>query len=157
MKKTNFKKWKIMLGLFGAMGLIVPVVAVSAVSCSLENFNSTPPVITFTTQPQNMTAFVNQTTDLPKFSVVASVQNKDVKLSYQWYKNSSSSTKGGSIIASAISSTYQIPSSATTEIGTFYYYVVVTGKISSDSIVSISSAVTTITSKPVTLTVLPKA
>lgn len=98
MKKTNFKKWKIMLGLFGAIGLIVPVVAVSAVSCSLENFNSTPPVITLTTQPQNVTAFVNQTTDLPKFSVVASVQNKDVKLSYQWYKILHHQQKGEALL-----------------------------------------------------------
>lgn len=156
MKRISLKKWKIMFGLLGATGLIVPIVAVSAVSCSLENLNSSPPIITLTTQPQNATAFVNQTTNLPKFTVIASAQNKDVKLTYQWYKNSSSSTTGESIIPEAISSAYQIPSSATTQAGTFYYYVVVTGKISSDSIVTISSAVTTITSKPVTLTVSSK-
>ncbi|MFF2886624.1 S-layer homology domain-containing protein [Paenibacillus sp. NPDC057967] len=44
-------------------------------------------------------------------------------LSYQWYRNTTNSTTGGTLIAGANSATYDVP---TNTAGTFYYYVVVT-------------------------------
>lgn len=48
-------------------------------------------------------------------------------LSYQWYKNTTVSTTGGTLISGATSATYSAP---TTEVGTTYYYCKVKNTIS---------------------------
>lgn len=58
--------------------------------------------------------------------VVEAAVNDGGTLSYQWYRNNVDSNGGGTIIEGAVENTY-IPS--TSEIGTSYYYVVVTNTI----------------------------
>ena len=72
---------------------------------------------TIATQPVAKTVNVNATASL---SVAASASGT---LSYQWYSNTTNSTTGASAIATAISATYQVPTSSA---GTTYYYCVVT-------------------------------
>ncbi|WP_127583204.1 hemoblobin-interacting domain-containing protein [Paenibacillus koleovorans] len=72
------------------------------------------------TQPQDATVLVGATS--PVLQVTASVSEGGA-LSYQWYKNTTSGTSGGTLIEDAISSVYEAP---TTHTGTTYYYAVVT-------------------------------
>lgn len=57
----------------------------------------------------------------PSLTVTATVSDNGT-LSYQWYKNTTSSTEGGTLIDGATLSSYSVP---TEEAGTAYYYVVV--------------------------------
>lgn len=58
------------------------------------------------------------TTSTVPVTVTASVSDGG-SLSYQWYKNTTASTTGGTLISGATSATYSAP---TTEVGTTYYY-----------------------------------
>ncbi len=71
-----------------------------------------------TTQPTGNTYCQNETATA--LSVIATGQGTNT---YQWYRNTSNSNSGGTLISGATSATYS-PSTAT--VGTFYYYVTVT-------------------------------
>jgi hypothetical protein len=73
---------------------------------------------TITTQPQGSTVNVGTNAEL---SVWASADDYGT-LSYQWYKNTTNSNTGGTMVGTNSSS--YTPSTATA--GTYYYYVVVT-------------------------------
>ncbi|OCT13348.1 hypothetical protein A8709_03605 [Paenibacillus pectinilyticus] len=70
---------------------------------------------------------VNQYGISPTLSVTASVSDSGI-LSYQWYRNTTSSNSDGTAISGATSATYATPTGA---VGTTYYYVVVTNTNSS--------------------------
>ncbi len=72
------------------------------------------------------------------------------QLTYQWYRNSSASTTGGTAVSGANSATLTIPSTAT---GINYYYVVVTENCGQTVTSSISTV--TIIQSPVAPTVSP--
>ena len=74
---------------------------------------------TITAQPEGKTVSVGGTAIL---SITATVPAGGT-ITYQWYKNTSNSNNGGSIIEGATSSTYTAPTSTA---GTTYYYCVVT-------------------------------
>jgi uncharacterized repeat protein (TIGR02543 family) len=103
--------------------------------------NAVPPTIT--TQPTGGAVTVGGNREL---SVSASV-NGNGMLSYQWYRNTSSSTMGGTAISGATSSTYSVPMST---VGTYYYYVVVMNAITDNGdggqkTASVTSNVATVT------------
>lgn len=58
--------------------------------------------------------------------VISAINSGDGTLSYQWYRNTTNSTSGGTAISGATKSSYT-PSTAT--IGTQYYYCVVTNSV----------------------------
>lgn len=89
---------------------------------------SETPSISFVKQPQNQTAIINQTLNLPTLSVeVNSI--KDAKLSYQWYENNVNSNENGIPIKNATTSTYSIPVVDAKTAGTKYFYVKVSGTV----------------------------
>ena len=94
------------------------------------------------TQPSN----INQINCVGNTTAEISVLAKGIHLAFQWYRNTSSSNTGGTLIAGATKSTF-IPSSAT--VGSTYYYVTVTG---SDglTVVSDPSGMNTINPQPST-------
>ena len=73
------------------------------------------PTISIISQPKSMTVALGDTAGL---SVSAGVSNSNVVI-YQWYKNTVSSTTGGTAISGATSSSYLAP---TAEKGIAYYY-----------------------------------
>ncbi|WP_343256383.1 family 43 glycosylhydrolase [Ligaoa zhengdingensis] len=79
--------------------------------------NARRPIIS--TQPKDVTVIVDTEAEL---SVEAMVKDSGV-VTYQWYSNTTDSNVGGTEIAGATSASFK-PSTA--EIGTFYYYVVIT-------------------------------
>lgn len=85
------------------------------------NFPITPPAkptINISTQPKSLTVALN---DTAQFSVSAGVSSGDTVV-YQWYKNTTSSTIGGTVIHGATNSSYLAP---TTTKGVSYYYCVI--------------------------------
>jgi autotransporter-associated beta strand protein len=89
-----------------------------------------------TVQPSTTPQSVCQNGTLTSFSVTASGAT-----SYQWYKNTTESNSGGTLLTGATSSGY-LPLSTT--IGTLYYYCVVSGACSPDATSAVSGAVTVI-------------
>ena len=80
------------------------------------------PVIT--KQPESLTFEYGKT---GSFSIEAeAASDSTYTLSYQWYRNTSSSTDGGTEIAGATDTTYTVPDNTAT--GTYYYYCIVTAK-----------------------------
>ena len=79
--------------------------------------NAQPPNIT--TQPVGSRVALNGTRAI---SVTATSTDGGV-LSYQWYRNTSASTTGATLISGATGSSYSVP---TTTAGTTHYYVIVT-------------------------------
>ena len=80
------------------------------------------PVIT--KQPKSLTFEYGKT---GSFSIEAeAASDSTYTLSYQWYRNTSSSTDGGTEIAGATDTTYTVPDNTAT--GTYYYYCIVTAK-----------------------------
>lgn len=73
-------------------------------------------------------------------SVICQVSDAGT-LSYQWYRNNVDSNGGGSVIEGAVSSSY-VPS--TQEVGTVFYYVVITNRID-DRIQLVTSATQKVT------------
>ena len=94
------------------------------------------------TQPST----INQIYCVGNTTAEISVLAKGINLTFQWYRNTSSSNTGGTLIAGATKSTIN-PSSAT--VGSTYYYVTITG---SDglTVVSNPSGVITINPQPST-------
>jgi hypothetical protein len=81
--------------------------------------NAAKPVIS--AQPQGGIFFKTGT-----LSVTASVTDGGT-LTYQWYRNTSNSTYGGTAIAGATGSSYTL-----SDMGTYYYYVVITNTITNN-------------------------
>ena len=80
------------------------------------------PVIT--KQPESLTFEYGKT---GSFTIEAeAASDSTYTLSYQWYRNTSSSTDGGTEIAGATDTTYTVPDNTAT--GTYYYYCIVTAK-----------------------------
>lgn len=68
------------------------------------------------------------------------------QLSYQWYKNSTNNSSGGTLIANEVASTFTPP---TDTVGTFWYYCVVTNTdTATGKTASISSNTTEVTIEP---------
>jgi len=78
--------------------------------------------------------------DAPILSVTASLEGTGT-ITYQWYKNSSNSNIGGTLIFGETASSYQTPHNYS--IGNYYYYVVVTANSC-----SVASTVATVTITP---------
>ena len=81
-----------------------------------------------------------------------------VGITYQWYRNTANSSSGGTVIASATALTYT-PPVTTSDIGTYYYYMVARNEIynngdSGTKVVNTASDVATVTVKqPLTITI----
>ena len=100
-----------------------------------------------TTQPSTSTQTVCQNGALTSLSVAATGTGT---LAYQWYKNTTNSNTGGTVVSGAITASYT-PSSASA--GISYYYVTVTGcnivKSSPSGAITVNAA-TAITTQPST-------
>ncbi|MCL2046744.1 MAG: S-layer homology domain-containing protein, partial [Oscillospiraceae bacterium] len=79
--------------------------------------NAQQPIIT--NQPSNVTVTVNNAANLS----VTAISPDGGTLSYQWYRNTTASYIGGTLITGATNTSYTPDTSV---VGTFYYYVVVT-------------------------------
>ena len=105
--------------------------------------NARRPIIN--TQPKDLT--VIQETDV-NLSVEAIIKDAGT-LSYQWYKNTTASTTGGTLIAGATSAAYKVP---TADVGVTYYYAVVTntypGAVGPVKTAAVTSAVGSVTVNP---------
>ncbi|WP_458120115.1 S-layer homology domain-containing protein [Paenibacillus sp. Z6-24] len=103
--------------------------------------NASPPAIL--SQPVSQNVYVNDS------AILAVNATASGTLSYQWYRNTTSSNTGGTPVSGAANSSYAAP---TASAGTTYYYVVITN---TDS--SVNGAQTaTITSQPASVTVKAK-
>jgi len=103
--------------------------------------NAAAPVIK--TQPADVNTYLN-------YSAKLSIKATGKTLSYQWYSNTTDSNSGGTLIASATSSTYNAP---TTELGTIYYYCVITNtdsKATGEQTATATSNAASVTVNPVT-------
>lgn len=74
-------------------------------------------VPSITTQPSNISVSINGT------ATVSLSASGGTTLSYQWYRNTTNSNSGGTIISGAAGNSYAAPTAAA---GTMYYYCVVT-------------------------------
>jgi hypothetical protein len=82
----------------------------------------TPSIVS---QPTDATVTVNA----PHSLSVEAIVTDGGSLSYKWYRNTSTSNNGGTVITGAISDTYNTPTST---VGIFYYFVEVTNTISNN-------------------------
>lgn len=96
--------------------------------------------IEITTQPANFNQTIIQNSSVSSLNIVATGNS----ITYQWYKNLSNSNTGGTLITGATASSY-VPLS--TDLGTTYYYVVVSGD--NTVLVSNPSGAIKITTTPV--------
>ena len=110
-----------------------------------ELINAAVPVLS----AQPVGAIVNLGEAGPTLSVAVHSTDGGL-LSYQWYSNTSNSTKGGAAIPDGIGSTYTAP---TAEPGTTYYYVIVTSLNQAAN----GNQTATVISEPVAVTVNPPA
>ncbi len=106
-----------------------------------RSYAATAPTITTNLTETTDSYNVGQTATA--LSVIASASGT---LSYQWYKNTSNSTSGGTVISGATSNSYT-PDIST--VGTSYYYCVVTNTVR-DSVTNTATATSKV--KPVTVT-----
>lgn len=95
---------------------------------TLTVLNKTPP-ITITNQPANQKVIINQSENLPTFSIDATTNNSEQKLTYQWYSNVTDSNTNGAPIEGATQSSYTVSSSDINTVGTKYFYVKISGSI----------------------------
>ena len=112
------------------------------VSSTSAPVNAATPVIN--TQPSGGSMMVGATHALS----VAATSPDSGTLTYQWYKNTSATNSGGTLISGETNATYAAP--IDTE-GTYYYYVVVTNTITNNGDGGTKTAVTS--SGAVTLTI----
>jgi len=110
----------------------------STVQTAKPVINAVQPVISV--QPQGGTFFKTGT-----LSVTASVTDGGT-LSYQWYRNTSNSTSGGTAIAGATGSSRTL-----SDAGTYWYYVIVTNTITNNGDGGIKTAQTTSNATAVTI------
>ncbi|GHU72925.1 hypothetical protein FACS189450_11680 [Spirochaetia bacterium] len=126
------------------------VTATSSVATITVNalVNAAAPSITG--QPASSATY-SQNATATALTVTATVTDSGT-LSYQWYRNTSNSTTGGTVIASATSASYIPVTSAT---GALYYYVVVTN--TNNSVSGTKTATTTSSVATVTVNALVNA
>ena len=109
---------------------------------TFDGFTRISEVFNFTVSQGSITVLERETAQAPVISAqpvdaslpegssthlsVTATSPDDGTLSYQWYKNTSAITSGGTEVAGANARTYAVP---TGTVGTFYYYVVVTNTI----------------------------
>jgi hypothetical protein len=125
-------------------------VVVTDIQCNIKDTSRAAAVTvnsntTITTEPTAPAAVCIGGT-APILSVVAS----GTTLTYQWYSNTTSSNLGGTLIASATSSSYTVPIATS---GTVYYYVIVSGRCGKDT----SSAVAVVVNANTSITTQPLA
>ncbi|MBU9723124.1 hypothetical protein KS407_17020 [Bacillus alkalicola] len=84
------------------------------------DFTPVEPVITITTQPEELTETTEGSIS-GSLSVVASV-NTSHPITYQWYENTTDSTTGGTVINGETSASFNLPTDLLA--GTYYYYCV---------------------------------
>jgi hypothetical protein len=101
----------------------------SAIRTGIPRINAVAPTISV--QPQGGTFFKNGT-----LSVTASSTDGGT-LTYQWYRNTSNSTSGGTAISGATGSSYTVTTG-----GRFYYYAIVTNTIPNNGDGGTKTAVT---------------
>lgn len=102
----------------------------------------TGPSITISTQPQSAD-YVTGATANP-LTVVATLDG--YTLSYQWYKNTTNSNTGGTVISGATAASYTptLPSTA----GTTYYYCIVTATNGTETLTATSDVAAITVSEP---------
>jgi len=124
----------------GDGGTKTSTVTSSVATVTVNSATATP---TISSQPAGATYTQNATATA--LSVTASVTDNGT-LSYQWYRNTTNSTSGGTAVGTNSSSYTPI----TTSTGTYYYYVVVTNtKNSIPATTTSSTAAVTVNAAPV--------
>ena len=111
-------------------------------STNTNKTNAEVPKISFHSDSE-ITVTLNQYFTL---TIEASISDSGT-LSYQWFENTTNSNSDGTEISGATDSTYTVP---TTEVGTFYYYCVVTNinnSVNGTKTATKTSSVATITVK----------
>ena len=93
-----------------------------------------------TAQPSSSAETIS-CTSVASSATPLSVSATGTGLSYQWYRNSANSNSGGTLIPSAISSSYTPPTDSTVT-GTSYYYTVVASTNGCNIASSVSGAIT---------------
>ena len=113
-------------------------------------FNAQTPNIT--AHPQNRNFIIGENIELSLTAVV----NDGGSLSYQWYRNTTSSNTGGNLIPGANASIYQFPAA---NLGTFYYYCEVKNEIEDNddggqktASINSNAAAIVVDRKPITIT-----
>lgn len=96
--------------------------------------------IEITSQPSNSNQTVIQNSSVNSLNVIATGSS----ITYQWYKNLNNSNTGGTLISGAFTNSY---TPLSTDLGTSYYYVVVSGN--NTILVSNPSGAIKITTTPV--------
>ena len=104
--------------------------------------------ITINTQPSTIGQTVCKNSPATALTVVADAPGSLIT-AYQWYKNTTNSTVGGTAIGGAISSSY---TPATSAVGTTYYYVKISELTECNKISEVSGAIV-VRELPTTLTV----
>ena len=119
----------------------------------IKVYGTTGPLLSISTQPKS-TDYVTGATVKP-LTVVATLDG--YTLSYQWYKNTTNSNTGGTVISGATTNSYTptLPSTA----GTTYYYCVVTAtKDGSETLTATSDVAAITVSEPyIKFTTQPKS
>ena len=109
---------------------VVSATGATPVSSSVARVNVTEnasaPVLAITTQPA-ATRNVTAGSISGSLSVTASVTSGSSTLSYQWYRNTTNSNTGGTVITGATSSSYTIPTTLTASGSPYYYFCEVRG------------------------------
>ena len=131
----------------------INVTTTSNVSTTMVN----PGMPTIITQSMNCVVDFGESCNL---SITAELPATGGVLSYQWYRNTSANTTGGTIISGATSSSYNVPTSVTA--GVYYYYVEITNaqggrtvmNASNIGTVTISSISPTIITQPTNKTIM---
>ena len=118
-------------------------------SFNVECVDYIPPTI-ITSQPSASTATYCVGTAATALSVVVSPSISSP--TYQWYTNAANSNSGGSVIAGATLTSYT-PPTAVGNLGTTYYYCIVTDAVCSRTDTSTVSGGITVNNGPTTITV----
>lgn len=114
----------------------------SVATTASGTINASPAI---TVQPSSTTQSLCQNVVASALSITATGGG----LSYQWYKNASSSNSGGSAVSGANLATY---TPSTTASGTAYYYCIASGTCSPSVSSSVSGLITTKASPSVSIT-----
>lgn len=108
----------------------------------IKVYGTTGPLLSISTQPKS-TDYVTGATVKP-LTVVATLDG--YTLSYQWYKNTTNSNTGGTVISGATTNSYTptLPSTA----GTTYYYCIVTATNGTETLTATSDVAAITVSEP---------
>lgn len=119
----------------------------------IKVYGTTGPLLSISTQPKS-TDYVTGATVTP-LTVVATLDG--YTLSYQWYKNTTNSNTGGTVISGATTDRYT-PTLSSTAGTTFYYCVVTATKDGSETLTATSDVAAITVSEPyIKFTTQPKS